>query len=383
MSNNYLKIAIVGLGPRGLSVLERLISNIAENQLEKKIEIHVIDPFPFGAGKVWRTDQANCLLMNTVASQITLFTDSTVECDGPIKDGPNLYEWARFIEFFCSKEEYNDVVFQEAKRIGPNSYSTRAFYGYYLKWAFNYIIKNAPPNVKILLYNDKAISLDDYKEGKQILQLDKKMEPLVVDKVVLTLGHVDVEATEEEAELMRFAKENSLMYIPPNNPADVNLDFLGENEPVILRGLGLNFFDYMALLTIGRGGVFTREAGKLKYIKSEYEPKLYAGSRRGIPYHARGENEKGVAIRHIPLFITEEVIKDFQKQVNNGEKIDFYKDIWPLIAREVETVYYAALIKMKHGKDVADCFIIEYKNGCGDSDKEKNILKCIWQAKNV
>ena len=130
MSNNYLKIAIVGLGPRGLSVLERLISNIAENQLEKKIEIHVIDPFPFGAGKVWRTDQANCLLMNTVASQITLFTDSTVECDGPIKDGPNLYEWARFIEFFCSKEEYNDVVFQEAKRIGPNSYSTRAFYGY-------------------------------------------------------------------------------------------------------------------------------------------------------------------------------------------------------------------------------------------------------------
>jgi hypothetical protein len=34
------------------------------------------------------------------------------------------------------------------------------------------------------------------------------------------------------------------------NPADVDLSVIAPGENVFLRGLGLNFFDYMALLTI-------------------------------------------------------------------------------------------------------------------------------------
>lgn len=87
--------AIVGMGPRGLSVLERLCSNIPELLPNHNIEIHVIDPYPIGAGSVWRTDQSKHLLMNTVASQVTVFTDESVDCEGPILPGPSLYEWAR------------------------------------------------------------------------------------------------------------------------------------------------------------------------------------------------------------------------------------------------------------------------------------------------
>lgn len=57
---------------------------------------------------------------------------------------------------------------------------------------------------------------------------------------------------------------------------------------MLLRGLGLNFFDYMALLTTGHGGTFVRSGSLLVYRPSGNEPRLYAGSRRGIPYHARG-----------------------------------------------------------------------------------------------
>ncbi|WP_312755589.1 FAD/NAD(P)-binding protein [Rummeliibacillus suwonensis] len=375
MSNDRLKIAIIGIGPRGLSVLERLISNIAENKLEQDIEICVVDPYSFGAGKVWRTDQSKCLLMNTVASQITLFTDSSVDCSGPINDGPSLYDWARLITFFSSEKDYDRTIFEEAKRLEPDSYPTRAFYGCYLKWVFNYVIENAPTNVKISLYNTKAVSLDENNEGKQVLLLENEVNPLIIDKVILALGHVDIKESKEENDLIHFANKNNLIYIPTNNPADVDLNSINKNEPVLLRGLGLNFFDYMALFTVGRGGAFTRENGKLKYKKSGNEPKLYAGSRRGIPYHARGENEKGVAIRHNPLFITEEVIENFRKKVDNGQKINFYDEIWPLVAKEVETVYYATMLKADQCDCTAERFINEYKNAFGNSEEERSILK--------
>ena len=61
--------------------------------LADRFTVHVIDPAPPGAGQVWRTSQPPELLMNTVASQVTLFTDESVECAGPIRPGPSLYAW--------------------------------------------------------------------------------------------------------------------------------------------------------------------------------------------------------------------------------------------------------------------------------------------------
>jgi hypothetical protein len=132
---------------------------------------------------------------------------------------------------------------------------------------FNYVIENAPTNVKISLYNTKAVSLDENNEGKQVLLLENEVNPLIIDKVILALGHVDIKESKEENDLIHFANKNNLIYIPTNNPADVDLNSINKNEPVLLRGLGLNFFDYMALFTVGRGGAFTRENGKLKYKK--------------------------------------------------------------------------------------------------------------------
>src|SRR5207237_8635476 len=78
--------------------------------------------------------------------------------------------------------------------------------------------------------------------------------------VVLALGHMPHRLGEPEAAMSQFADRHGLRYIAPSNPADVPLDAIPAGESVILRGLGLNFFDYMALFTIGRGGRFVRES---------------------------------------------------------------------------------------------------------------------------
>ena len=60
---------------------------------------------------------------------------------------------------------------------------------------------------------------------------------------------------------------------------------------MIVRGLGMNFFDYLSLLTLGRGGAFRNDlTGRdaLEYVPSGREPHLVVGSGRGIPYRAKG-----------------------------------------------------------------------------------------------
>lgn len=74
-----MKIGIVGAGPRGLSLCERLVVN--HSAADEPIEIFLFDHVGIG-GSVWREEQSKNLKMNTVAQQVTLFTDDRVDIMG-------------------------------------------------------------------------------------------------------------------------------------------------------------------------------------------------------------------------------------------------------------------------------------------------------------
>ncbi|MGW1952143.1 FAD/NAD(P)-binding protein [Streptomyces sp. NPDC001920] len=319
-------VALVGAGPRGTSVLERLCASVPELlPPATRLTVHVIDPAPPGPGRVWRTSQSPELLMNTVSSQVTLFTDDSVDCSGPIRPGPSLYDWA-------------------AGALGPDEYPTRAQYGRYLEWVFAKAVREAPPSVRVTTYAARAVRLADAPDGSQILTLDDGRVLTGLSAVVLAQGHLPTVADATQRRLAEYADRHGLRHVAPANPADVDLSSVSPGEPVLLRGLGLNFFDHLALLTTGRDGRFTRGPGGLRYLPRGDEPRLYAGSRRGVPYQARGDNAKGPYGRHLPRVLTPEVIAGFRKRADSGEAPDFLAEIWPLVAKEVETVYYTALI---------------------------------------
>ncbi|MGN2637047.1 FAD/NAD(P)-binding protein [Nocardia takedensis] len=334
------RLCIIGLGPRGLSVLERLCANERAAPSFDLLRVHVVDPAAPGAGHVWRSDQSRHLLTNTVACQITVYTDDSARIDGPIEPGPSLYDWAVAI----TAEPTPDLdrrTLAEAAALGPNSYPTRAFYGSYLRACFDRVLARAPRHVEVVVHASRAVALADTHGrtvGPQGVRLEDGTRLHDLDAVVLTPGHLPVRPTRAEARAASLARIHHLRYLPPGNPADIDLTDIPAGEPVLLRGLGLNFFDYMALLSTGRGGEFHREDGRLVYRACGDEPRLYALSRRGIPYHARGDNEKGVAGRHIPRYLTVEAIRELR---DARGAVDFKRDLWPLIAREVESVYYA------------------------------------------
>ncbi|MFF8595310.1 FAD/NAD(P)-binding protein [Streptomyces sp. NPDC015220] len=345
MTSRRLDVCLIGAGPRGLSVLERLCANAA-SAVDMRVTVHVVDPYPPGAGQVWRTDQSEHLLMNTVASQVTMFTDESVRIEGALAPGPSLYEWARFLTLIGPLDDwhYDEAVLAEASALGPDTYPTRAFYGRYLEWVFQRVVRTAPATVTVTEHRARAVELDDEPGGTQRVLLDDGTLVSGLDAVVLAQGHLPVRSSPRRRELERFAEAHGLGYLPPANPADVDLSAVRPGETVALLGLGLNFFDYTALFTLGRGGRFVRHAGRLDYVASGREPLLVAGSRRGLPFHARGENQKGAHGRHEPAVLTEEVIRELRRRARRDGGIDFRETVWPLVAKEVEAVYYSALL---------------------------------------
>ncbi|MFC8662498.1 FAD/NAD(P)-binding protein [Streptomyces sp. NPDC057199] len=316
----------MGAGPRGTSVLERLCASAPELLAPgTRLTVHVVDPSPPGPGRVWRTAQPAELLMNTVASQVTLFTDDSVDCSGPIRPGPSLHTWAD-------------------GELGPDDYPTRAQYGQYLEWVFGEVVRGAPPALRVLTHRARATRLDETADGHQILVLDNGRTIADLSAVVLAQGHLPAVADRAQQRLAAYADRHGLRHVPPANPADLDLSSVAPGETVLLRGLGLNFFDHMALLTTARGGRFRRTPGGLRYLPSGREPRLRAGSRRGIPYQARGDNAKGPYGRHVPLVLMPDVISRFRKRADSGDAPDFLTEIWPLVAKEVETVYYEGLL---------------------------------------
>ncbi|WP_269859341.1 FAD/NAD(P)-binding protein [Streptomyces sp. RPT161] len=344
MTTRQFAVCVIGSGPRGLSVFERICANAAVRQPSSELFVHLVDPYRPGAGNTWRTDQSGELLMNTVASQVTLFTDESVELEGPLRPGPSLHEWARFLTVMGTLEEMDEHVLVEARELGPDSYPPRRFYGHYLEWVFRRTTATAPGGIHVVTHQARAVALDDTPDGGQSVRLSDGTVLSDLDAVVLAQGHTAARTTGVEAELADFAERHGAVYVPPASPADVDLSVVRPGEPVLLRGLGLNFFDHMALLTVGRGGRFATEDGRLVYRPSGREPRLYAGSRRGVPHHARGENQKGAHGRHQPRVLTPEVVAGLRDRGRRGGGTDFRREVWPLIAKEVETVYYTALV---------------------------------------
>ncbi|ANP54936.1 putative NAD(P)/FAD-binding protein YdhS [Streptomyces griseochromogenes] len=347
MNRATTSLCLIGAGPRGLSVLERLCARLRTDRPAADVIVHVVDPYPPGAGQVWRTDQPLDLLMNTVASQVTLFTDDSVRVDGPLEPGPSLYEWARFVTLMGPFEDgvFAEAVLAEAARLGPDDYPTRALYGHYLAWVFRRVAGRAPEGVGVRVHRSRAVALDDTDGGThQRVRLEDGTVLDGLDAVVLSQGHVAARPTSQDRELAAFSARFGLVHHAPANPADVDHSAARPGEPVLLRGLGLNFFDHMALLTSGRGGRFERRGGTLVYLPSGREPLLCAGSRRGVPHHARGENEKGAHGRYYPRLLTPDTIARLRRHGAEHGGLDFRRDLWPLISREVEAVYYEALV---------------------------------------
>ncbi|WNV90475.1 FAD/NAD(P)-binding protein [Umezawaea sp. Da 62-37] len=336
-----LVLALVGGGPRAAGLIERIAVNAPELFPGGALEIHVVDPHPVGAGRVWRYEQSALLRMNSMAADVTMFTDDSVVCDGPVRTGPSLAEWAEAVRSGgLSDVDLPADVLEELDRLLPTTFPSRRLQSAYLAWFHRDAVAALPAGITVRQHRAKVVRVTGSPRGGQRVWLADRDRPLVADVVVLSLGHLDAQIGVEEKEMLSYADEHGLAYLPPDYSADSDLSAIRAGEDVVLRGFGLAFIDLMVLLTQGRGGKFAPTPDGLRYEPSGQEPRIHVGSRRGVPYHSKtGYRLQGDPLP-LPRFFDAAVA---DRLLDRPGTFDFKADVWPLLAKEIGWGYYHEL----------------------------------------
>lgn len=281
-------VAVVGAGLYGLSMLERLVANIPEyvSDEDREVHIHLIDPRLGRGSRTWSVDQPGELWMNSHAGMMTLFTDDSSSCEGPVRKGPTLQEWAAATGETLSADESLDGL---VDAFSPYRWASRSVMGKYMGWFLDHVVQNAPSNVRIHRHRKLAVELssvsDSLLETESVRLADEPI-PLKCHRVVLAQGRPPTEPAAEHRELRRTLSSYGGSHEPPGQASLSKTAHIEPGDSVLLRGLGLTFFDYLQLLTTVRGGAFHRAAnGSLTYEPSGDEPRIFAMSRTGVLAH--------------------------------------------------------------------------------------------------
>jgi len=332
-------LVIVGAGPRAVMLVERLLAR-RTRAASPPLRITLVDPFPPGAGRIWRRAQSPLLKLNSMARDVTVFTDETSTISGPVRSGPSLIEWAeRARDGRIPDAEIDDPDLDaELRALRGDSFPTRRLQSAYLDWFWRRTVAIAPPGVDVQHRPGTVQWVDDTVEGYEVA-LDDGIR-LPADIVVYALGHNGREPVGETVELLDAAARAGLTYVPPAFTADADLSALAPGEDVIVRGMGLAAVDAIVLLAEGRGGRFSPTPdGSLRYEPSGLEPRLHLGSRRGVPYRSKVSSE----LRGDPP--EREVLTPaaIAALLSRPGPVDFVDDVWPLIARELVWGHYREL----------------------------------------
>lgn len=386
-------IAIIGAGPRGTSLLERLGAHLGEGGefagLESPfgsgtsgraaLEVHVIDDAPHGAGRIWRTDQHRDMCMNTLSHAVTLFTEPGSTVRGPVREGPTLYEWtvlawqsdagaaaggdARLagipdshVAAFAEHPVRGGLVTEyrdELAEARPESHPSRALYGEYLTWAFERALSLLPQTVRVVRHFGRAEAITENLDAgtgakgattqRNTVLLDTG-ERIGADAVILATGWM--RAGESQAELdLAAATQAGAVWVRQESPIEQPLSQVEAGEPVIVRGLGMSFFDTVALLTIGRGGEFVEDPsqrGGLRYIASGNEPIVHATSGRGVPFRSKS------LYGGLPPAPAQKLLRAID-WANEPRPINFDLRLWPRIAADAFLEHAATLERLQPG----------------------------------
>ncbi|MGY5121070.1 FAD/NAD(P)-binding protein [Streptomyces sp. 900105755] len=340
------QLVIVGAGPRGTGLLERIAANAPELYAGSGLDIHLVDPHPPGAGRIWRAAQSPLLWMNSHAEDVTMFTDETVRMAGPVREGPTLHEWAG---------------------LDARTFADRQIQGRYLRHVHDRAVADLPDGITVHHHPRRALRVSGPREGRQQVWLEGRPRPLLADLVVLALGHLDAELDPEQAALAAYADAHGLVHLPPDFTADSDLSALRPGEPVLVRGFGLAFVDLMVLLTEGRGGHYDGDT----YVPSGQEPVLYVGSRRGVPYHSKIGYDWTGERPPLPRFLGP---GEIDALLARPDGFDFRRDVWPLVAKELGFAHYHRLFTVHPERTAVAWRDFEEKYAAAEGEAEVRAL---------
>jgi uncharacterized NAD(P)/FAD-binding protein YdhS len=226
-----VRVAIVGLGPKGLFALERLLDHAHDLPAFGRLEVDAFEPHPApGAGPVYDPHQPDYLRMNFAAAALDLWWPSSRAAPG-----------ARRRSF---------VAWRSARDGGDEDYPPRGEVGRYLGEGLETLLRYAPANVEVRLQRARVESVRAGADGWRVEATGARAG---YDEVLVAIGHEDT-----SPDALAGAWTHAAPLVPAVFPVDRRLtrDRVPPGSTVAIRGFALTFIDAALALTEGRGGSF-------------------------------------------------------------------------------------------------------------------------------
>ncbi|MBF6557727.1 MAG: FAD/NAD(P)-binding protein [Acidimicrobiales bacterium] len=331
-----IEMAVVGLGPWGLCVFERVVNRT--RQTGRPVRLHLIDPNSTGSS-IYRPDQPDYLILNNPCGQISLGT--AIPDDLSPAYGVGLHEWAvqrgyRWIGDECR-------ITTRGIPIESSDYLPRRLMGEYLSWFFDALLAEAPDQLEIVPHRATATDIVRLAQGRERIILDNGV-PLDVDHVVLTSGHT----FNDEEPIDRAGLRPLRPY-----PVDYLKQLVTPASPVAIGGMGLVTFDILAAFTIGLGGSFCEGTRGQRYRASGKEPVIDLYSRSGIPPIAKSATGIDATGDYQPIVCTPDLLSAIRdgSGPSTDRRIDFRVDVLPLLVAEMCARYHTHCAFLRGGDD--------------------------------
>ena len=264
-----LRVAIVGLGPKGLFALERLAAFAGAAGPSTQLSVDLYEPHPApGAGPNYDPVQPDYLRMNFAAAAVDMWPAR--ESD---PSRPSFTEWRA------------DVAPDNT-----DAYPPRALVGRYLADGFERVLARAAGAIRIETCAETVTRVSPTSDGWEV-EAGGCRE---YDEVLVAIGHAP---TWDDA--LSPAETDSGL-VPAVFPVERCLapDRVPKGSLVAMRGFALTMIDATLALTEGRGGRFEpgREPHLLRYESVDGEVgKVLPYSRTGRPMLAKPDPETAIA----------------------------------------------------------------------------------------
>jgi hypothetical protein len=302
--------------------------------------VHVVEPARPGSG-VYDVTQPDYLVLNNPCGQLSLYPFASE--DHQPTYGLGLYEWARAEGYGWVGETC--VRDRSARPVEPHDFLPRRLMGEYLGWFYGALVAAAPTGVEIIHHRAAAVDLIARTDGTELVCLDNG-EWLLVEHVIVTSGHT---ANEDHAEVVPHQRQLSPY------PVTRYADKLPDGLRVGVSGMGLVAIDVVTALTVGRGGEYVEEGGRLTYRPSGREPKLVMFSRSGLPFCAKSVSGVDRTDVYKPIICTPDVLEAMTAgPAGSRRQVDVRSELLPVMFAEMCGRYYAQRAFQAGGNSVAD-----------------------------
>lgn len=310
-------VAVVGAGPRGTAIVERLVAASTLPDWRGRLTVHLIDPQVGRGGAVWRHDQPDALLMNTATCQTTLYPDESCHPVLPVLRTETLADHLA------------------ADGYGPSDVAPRAAHGRYLARVLEAAEADADPErLRIVRHAAEAVDVTGPADGTQRVRLDDG-RVLSADAVALPLGHLATALGPRSQQFADAAARHGLVHVGPANPLEVDYRSLLGREAIAVAGMGLNFYDAVGMIAHVAGGTFAedrRAPSGLRYRPGGGEPRLVVGSRSGMVYRPKPDLRPALPEPWTPQVLTSERVLELAVRPAG---VDHEREVMPLMLAEL------------------------------------------------